>query len=83
LTLGLQAAVPTDGGVVSFSNKDALGATEVFFNYGTLFATTEMTGANAVTLGLSIGGRTASPVGFDGQNLEFGGACTLFSGTGT
>jgi autotransporter-associated beta strand protein len=82
VTVGLQAAVPTDGGVVSFSNKDALGATEVFFNYGTLLATTEMTGANAVTLGLSIGGRAASPVGFDGENLEFGGACTLF-GTGT
>ncbi len=81
-TLGLQALTPTPGGKIIIGNKDALGITQMFFNYGTLEATTNLTGTNALPIGLSIGGRTASPVVLQGADMEFLGDNNLFTFTG-
>ncbi|MCP5556343.1 MAG: immunoglobulin domain-containing protein [Verrucomicrobiaceae bacterium] len=84
IALGAQAAIPTPGGTVIINNKDALGISQMFFNYGTLQATAPLTGANALAaVGLSIGGRDATPAVLSGQDMEFGGASSIFGATGT
>lgn len=83
VALGGQAATPTDGGVISINNKDAIGTSQMFFNYGTLTATTSLTGANAIPVGLSVGGRNGALAGLDGEDMEFTGDSALFGATGT
>lgn len=83
VALGNQAAVPTPGGKIIFDNKNALGNTMLFFNYGTLEATTNLTGAESMLIGLSIGGRSGSPSVLQGGNMEFVGPGTITSFSGT
>lgn len=84
IALGGQAATPTPGGTIIINNKDALGISQMFFNYGTLQATTPLTGANALAaVGLSIGGRSTAPAVLAGQDMEFGGSNSIFGATGT
>lgn len=83
VALGNQSAAPTPGGKIIFDNKNALGNTMLFFNYGTLEATTNLTGAESMLLGLSIGGRSGSPSVLQGGNMEFTGPGTITSFSGT
>lgn len=83
VAIGNQAAVPTFGGTVKFTNKDAIGSSLLFFNYGTLDAVNDQTGSNALPIGLSIGGRSAAPVTLAGENMTFTGSHELFAATGT
>lgn len=83
VTLGLQAAVPTEGGRIIFDNKDALGITQMFFNYGALEASTPLVGPDAIQIGLSISGRASSPISLEGSAMEFASASGFFAGTGT
>lgn len=78
LSIGGQGPNPNFGGRVKFNNKDALGATVMFFNYGILEATVPLTGVDALPVGASMGGRDGSPVIFTGANIELAGASRLF-----
>ena len=88
MTIGATGAVPTNGGTVEISTKDSLGTgatgdvkAQLRHNYGTLSATTALTGANAIPNGLSIGARDASPAVFSGSSMEFAGAVAIFGTT--
>ena len=77
VALGLQSTA--SGGKLVITNKDALGTTQMFFNYGTLEASSDLSGANAMTtMGLSIGGLDGAEAVLAGQPMTFGGATTLF-----
>lgn len=81
--LGSQGATPVTGGKISFNNKDALGISQMFFNYGTLEATTDVVGASAVPVGLSLASRSGAVAVLAGEDIEFAGQSDLFSATGT
>ena len=72
-----------DGGRIIITNPNSLGATQMFFNVGTLEATTNLTAGQAIPIGISFGGRAGSPAIFTGGNMDFNGDCTLFGATGT
>jgi fibronectin-binding autotransporter adhesin len=77
-SLGSQGATPIAGGTLRVSNSAALGASQFFFNNGTLEAAQPLTLAN----GLSIGGRPSGPSRLAGAPLTFQGAIGTFSATG-
>lgn len=81
--LGSQGATPVTGGKISFNNKDALGISQMFFNYGTLEATVDVVGASAVPVGLSLASRPGAVAVLAGEDVEFAGQSDLFSATGT
>jgi autotransporter-associated beta strand protein len=83
LSVGLQGATPADGGRVQFGDKEALGATQVFFNYGVLEALEPFTGDNALAVGISVGGREGSAVLLDGEATEFAGISDAFAAANT
>lgn len=83
LGIGIQQASPVEGGVVVIDDKDGLGTTQTFFNYGTLQAAVPLTGAEAIPVGLSIGGREASPAVLAGEAMTFLGDWNLATFTGT
>lgn len=83
LGIGIQQASPVEGGVVVIDDKDGLGTTQTFFNYGTLQAAVPLTGADAIPVGLSIGGREASPAVLAGEAMTFLGDWNLATFTGT
>jgi autotransporter-associated beta strand protein len=82
--LGSAGAAPTNGGTLKIGHKNGLGTSAQFrFNYGTLYAVTDLTGENAMANSLSIGGRTGAAAAFDGNNMEINGSVGFFRGTGT
>jgi autotransporter-associated beta strand protein len=78
LAIGGQGTNLNFGGKVKFNNKDALGATVIFFNYGIMEALVPLTGVNALPVGASMGGRDGEPVVFMGADIELAGASGLF-----
>ncbi|MCW0217596.1 MAG: immunoglobulin domain-containing protein, partial [Prosthecobacter sp.] len=75
MAIGIQSATtPVDGGIVLFGNKNALGNSKTFLNYGVLKASTELIGANALPIGISFSGRDGSPSVLEGESFEFTGA---------
>jgi len=84
LRVGATGSTPTDGGTVILENK-AVGtqAQAIQHNYGNLIAGVALTGANAITNGLSIGGRTGAVAVLSGADMEFQGQSGFFRGTGT
>jgi hypothetical protein len=78
--IGTSGASPITGGTVIISNKDALGANQAFLNVGTLQATSDLTGANKITTGASMGGNDIAGGAFTitGSNIEFLGASSFF-----
>jgi len=83
LAIGGQGTNLNFGGKVKFNNEDALGASQIFFNYGTLEATVPLVGSNALPVGASMGGRDGTPVVFAGSNVELAGESGLFPAGGT
>ena len=83
VSIGTQGNALADGGRVQFNNKTALGTNSVFFNYGSLEALAPLTGADALAIGLSIGGRTTAPTAILGEDIELAGTSGLFSAVGT
>jgi autotransporter-associated beta strand protein len=85
VALGLQGLPATNGGVIEFGSKDALGITQGFFNYGELKATAAMTGVDAIPVGFSIGGREGSEAVLTASAgaIEIAGESALFAGAGT
>lgn len=83
--IGATGASPADGGVMKIGHKNSLGApaSSLQLNYGTLSATTPLTGVNAIPNPLSIGGRSGAAAVIGGSDTEFTGALTFFRGTGT
>lgn len=81
--LGLQGAVPVDGGTIRIGNKSALGTSISFLNFGTLEVTTPLTGVNAIPHGVSISGRSASPVVITGQSLDVDGTNNIYGAANT
>jgi autotransporter-associated beta strand protein len=83
--LGASSGSPTDGGILKIGHKNSLGApTSTFqFNYGTLNATTTLTGVNAIPNPLSIGGRTGAAAVISGSDIEFTGDFGFFRGGGS
>lgn len=81
--LGLQGAVPVDGGTIRIGNKSALGTSISFLNFGTLEVTTPLTGDNAIPHGISISGRSDSPVVITGQNLDVDGTNNIYGAATT
>jgi autotransporter-associated beta strand protein len=71
---------PTAGGTLKINNNQALGQNQFFLNNGTLQPTVDLTGANAVALGVSIGGLDNGPAALSGNNIEFTGATSFFQG---
>lgn len=66
-------------GTLSINNKDALGLAQFRLNSGTFEASTALTGANAITNNLSIGGRAANAAIIGGANaIEFTGTVGWF-----
>lgn len=84
LRVGAAGAAPTAGGTVILESK-VVGsqATAIQHNFGTLSAASNLTGANAITNGLSIGGRTGAAAVLSGSDMEFQGQSSFFRGTGT
>ena len=80
IQLGVAAA--TDGGTLRVSSGGALGANQMFFNYGTLEASAPIVVGAGGFGGMSIGGRSATPVRLAGQAIEVTGSIGLF-GTGS
>lgn len=83
LAIGQAGTSPIDGGKVILGGSAAIGATQTFLNYGTLEASTSLTGANALAVGLSIGGRDGTAAALGGADMEFTGATALFGAAGT
>jgi autotransporter-associated beta strand protein len=82
--LGTAGVSPANGGVLEIEQNTALGSNTFQFNYGTLVATTEMTGTNAIANDVSIGGRTGSVAVFGGTNaVEITGTTSFFRAAGT
>lgn len=83
--LGASSATPTDGGILKIGHKNSLGApaSTFQFNYGTLNATSTLTGANAIPNPLSIGARTGAAAVISGSDIEFTGDFGFFRGTGS
>ncbi|MBJ7259935.1 MAG: autotransporter-associated beta strand repeat-containing protein, partial [Chthoniobacterales bacterium] len=78
-TAGVAAA-----GQVRIGNKDAVGINVLRINSGTLEASTALTGANAITNLLSIGGRAANAAIIGGTNaIEFTGPVSWFGAAST
>jgi len=84
LRVGAAGTTPTDGGTVVLESK-VVGsqATAIQHNYGTLSAASDFTGANAITNGISIGGRTGAAALLAGNNIEFQGQSSFFRGSTT
>ena len=68
----------TTGGTIRIWNSSGAGQNQMYFNYGTLEAMSDLTGVNALSIGLSIGGRDGQAAILAGQNMEFNGAMGLF-----
>lgn len=83
--LGASSASPIDGGILKIGHKNSLGApaSTFQFNYGTINATTTLTGANAIPNPLSIGARTGAAAVISGSDIEFTGDFGFFRGTGS
>jgi hypothetical protein len=81
--LGTAGLTPVDGGKLKIGNKNALGTGDLQFNYGTLEATSAFTGSNAISNGLSIGGRTGAAAVLAGSDMDFTGAVSFFRAGGT
>lgn len=77
--LGIAGTTPTNGGTLKIGHQNGLGTNAQFrFNYGTLHATTDLTGANAMANSLSIGGRAGAAAEFAGEDMEFTGTVGFF-----
>ncbi|CAN5593326.1 hypothetical protein BH09VER1_BH09VER1_41310 [soil metagenome] len=72
----------TDGGTLQIHDSAGAGTNQMFFNYGTLYAASDLTGANAIAIGLSIGGRSATQAILAGSNMQFNGDTALFESAG-
>jgi len=96
MSLGDAYATPATGGEIVITNKDALGTADTDgtagapvvysqfqMNYGTLTATTALTGLNAIPNGVSLAGRLAAPVAFAGESIQFVGDSSLFAASGS
>ena len=83
-TAGNSVANSAPGGTVIITNAKALGdnaadsGLQLQFNDGTLQATANLTGANAIPLGISIGAGQLNPAAFTGADMEFTGPVSLF-----
>ncbi len=78
---GLQIGVTNTAaaGQVLIGNKNAVGTNTLRINSGTLEASTALTGANAITNSMSIGGRGATAAIIGGTNaIEFSGGLGWF-----
>ncbi len=78
VALGGQGAVPTQGGILQIDDKGALGVSQPFLNFGTLEIMTALTGAEALPNGVSISGRSGSPVVFAGEDLDIAGTNIIY-----
>jgi fibronectin-binding autotransporter adhesin len=76
--IGVQGATPVSGGTLRASSATALGVDPVFFNNGTIDATTPLSFAN----GLSIGGRASGPSRLTGSAMTFAGNIGIFAASG-
>jgi hypothetical protein len=84
IRIGAAGATPTNGGQVIITSKNSVGSGAVQHNFGTLSSTSNLTGANALTVGLSVGGRVGSEATIGGTNdIEFTGSTSFFRGAGT
>jgi autotransporter-associated beta strand protein len=83
VSLGIQGSVPLAGGTLAIDSAGGLGATVMFFNNGTLEVLEPLTGANALQIGASIGGREGGEAVIEGAPLEFAGESRLFGAAGT
>jgi autotransporter-associated beta strand protein len=88
LRIGTAGAAPAAGGEVVITNNKALGGVgvntlQVQFNDGILRAGGDLTGVNAIALGLSIGAGQGVPATFTGSDMEFTGPVSLFRAGGT
>lgn len=82
--LGVSGTSTAIGGTIQVTAKDSLGTGSLQFNSGTLFATTALTGANAIANTLSIGaGQTGDGAVFAGAAMEFSGTTALFKPAAT
>jgi fibronectin-binding autotransporter adhesin len=79
LRIGIQGATPVAGGTVQVSSATGLGSDPVYFNYGTIEATTPL----VVDTGLSIGGKPIGNARLAGQSLTFNGPIGTFNASGT
>ena len=82
IQLGRSGTTPTTGGTLRVGTAAALGAQELFFNYGTI----EPTAAITTTVGASLAGRTGSEIviGGPGGTADLTmGAPRLFGASGT
>ncbi len=81
LRIGTSGATSVDGGNVVISSASALGTGALQHNFGTLSSTVNLTGANAINLGLSVGGRVnngALAVIGGTSDIEFLGDSSFF-----
>ncbi len=76
--IGNQGSTPVDGGTVQVGNANALGFQDVYFNNGTIEATTPLEFAN----GLSIGGRANGASRLVGEAMTFSGLIGTFNPNG-
>lgn len=80
LTAGVRLGVAggVTGGRLIAANPTVLGSTQFFLNHGVFEAQTPLTGANAFTIGVSIGGREGSVAVLAGEDMEFMGESEVF-----
>jgi autotransporter-associated beta strand protein len=76
------ATTPTPGGVLKIGNSQSLGTNQLFLNAGTLHATTDLSGGNAIAIGVSLGGLSNAPAVLAGSPMEFQGAISFFETSG-
>ncbi len=79
LRIGIQGAAPVAGGTVQVATATGLGSDPVYFNYGTIEATTPL----VVDTGLSIGGKPIGNARLTGSTLTFNGPIGTFNASGT
>ena len=82
------ATATATGGTVVINNPKSLGNNQLFLNSGTLNASTDLTGANALPIGISVGGLAGNTTGstpvayvpavISGSNVEFAGPTGVF-----
>lgn len=83
VAIGFQGSAPVSGGVVLIDDKEGLGATEAFFNNGTIQAAVPLTGDDSIAVGLSIGGRDGNPAILAGEAMTFQGGVSFFTTAST
>ena len=78
LRVQVGTAAAANGGTVRVNNGSALGAGQTYFNYGTIEASAPILIGASGFGGLSIGGRTATPVRLAGSSIEVTGSIGLY-----